>query len=98
DYLASSPAYPVLLAAKKRQLATVETQRPLAAYRAAELAIMSRNFSGPHEPYPQLRRAFVYKEKPSHTPPPLARHRPPPEPARPTRRLAVQGRRDRTDP
>jgi hypothetical protein len=48
---------------------------PLAAYRAAELAIMSRNFSGPREPYAELRRAFVYKEKPPRTPPHLARRR-----------------------
>jgi putative two-component system hydrogenase maturation factor HypX/HoxX len=36
---------------------------------------MARNFFGPAEPYAELRRAFVYKEKPSHTPPHLARHR-----------------------
>ena len=74
-YLVSNPAYPALMAAKVRQLAAAGQHRPLAAYRAAELAIMSRNFSGPDEPYPHLRRAFVYKEKPSHTPPHLARHR-----------------------
>lgn len=50
-----------------------ECERPLAAYRAAELAIMRWNFSGPGEPYPQLRRAFVYKEKPLRTPPHLTR-------------------------
>ena len=43
-------------------------------YRAAELAIMNRNFTDPREPYARLRRAFVYQEKPSHTPPHLARH------------------------
>jgi hypothetical protein len=36
---------------------------------------MSRNFFDPAEPYAELRRAFVYKEKPTHTPPHLARHR-----------------------
>jgi len=36
---------------------------------------MARNFFDPDEPYAELRRAFVYKEKPSHTPPHLARHR-----------------------
>ena len=71
--LAHSPGYPARLAAKARELAATERQRPLAAYRAAELAIMSRNFSGAGEPYPQLRRAFVYKHKPDHTPPHLAR-------------------------
>jgi hypothetical protein len=45
----------------------------LAACRAAELAIMSRNFSGRPEPYAQLRHAFVYKHKPTQTPPRLTR-------------------------
>ncbi len=66
--LARSPGYSTRLAAKARELAAAERQRPLAAYRAAELAVMSRNFSGPGEPYPRLRRAFVYKDKPAHTP------------------------------
>jgi putative two-component system protein, hydrogenase maturation factor HypX/HoxX len=66
--LADSPAYPARLAAKARELATAERQQPLARYRAAELAVMRRNFSGPGEPYPQLRRAFVYKHKPKRTP------------------------------
>jgi hypothetical protein len=60
-----------------------------AAYRAAELAVMRRNFSGPHEPFPELRRAFVYKEKPLRTPPHLARHgliRGPLAPAKPGHR------------
>ena len=38
---------------------------------AAELAVMNRNFSGPGEPYPRLRRAFVCKHKPTETPPHL---------------------------
>ena len=47
--LAAESSYPAQLAdAKARQLTAAEKQRPLAAYRAAELAIMSRNFSGPH--------------------------------------------------
>src|SRR5215831_6168574 len=72
--LARSPGYPAQLAAKARALAATERRRPLAAYRAAELAIMSRNFSGPGQPYPQLRRAFVYKNKPTQTPPHLNHH------------------------
>ena len=70
ERLARSPDYPAQLAAKARQLAAAEKQRPLAAYRAAELASMSRNFTGPREPYPQLRQAFVHKEKPLRTPRP----------------------------
>jgi putative two-component system protein, hydrogenase maturation factor HypX/HoxX len=72
--LADSPDYPARLAAKARQLAAAERQQPLAAYRAAELAIMRRNFSDPGEPYPQLRRDFVYKTKPTRTPPHLTGH------------------------
>ena len=75
ERLARSPGYPAQLAAKARQLAAAEKHRPLAAYRADELAIMSRNFSGPPEPYARLRQAFVYKEKPPRTPAHLARHR-----------------------
>ena len=75
EYLVRSPAYPRLLSTKARHLAAPEQHRPLAAYRAAELAVMSRNFFDPAEPYAELRRAFVYKEKPTHTPSHLARHR-----------------------
>jgi len=69
--LACSPGYLRRLAAKARIAGAIA--QPLEAYRAAELAIMSRNFSGPGEPYPQLRRAFVYKHKPTRTPPHLSR-------------------------
>jgi hypothetical protein len=88
--LARSPDYPALLSAKARQLAAAERKCPLDAYRAAELAIMNRNFSDPHEPYARLRRAFVYKEKPSRAPLHLARHRTQPqgpEPSRPVQAL-----------
>jgi len=71
--LAHGPDYPAQMAAKTRALAAAHKQRPLAAYRAAELAVMNRNFSRPSEPYPQLRRAFVYKYKPTETPPHLTR-------------------------
>jgi len=71
--LAHGPDYPARLSAKARELAAAERQRPLAAYRATELAIMRRNFSGPHEPYAQLRHAFVYKHKPTQTPSHLTR-------------------------
>jgi putative two-component system hydrogenase maturation factor HypX/HoxX len=89
--LVRSPDYPALLSAKARQLAAAERECPLDAYRAAELAIMNRNFSDPHEPYAGLRRAFVYKEKPSHTPLHLARHRTQPQAYRPARHLAQAG-------
>jgi putative two-component system hydrogenase maturation factor HypX/HoxX len=92
--LARSPDYPALLSAKARQLAAAERKCPLDAYRAAELAIMNRNFSDSGEPYTRLRRAFVYKEKPSRTPLHLAQHRTQPqgpEPSRPVRHLAQAG-------
>jgi putative two-component system hydrogenase maturation factor HypX/HoxX len=78
--LAHSPDHSQRIAAKARQLAEAETRQPLAAYRATELAIMGRNFSSPGEPYPQLRRAFVHKHKPTGTPSHLTR-----DPARPGR-------------
>jgi putative two-component system hydrogenase maturation factor HypX/HoxX len=74
EKLALDPDYPRRLAAKTRQLTTAgKTQ--LDACRTAELAMMSRNFFDPREPYAGLRRAFAYKDKPAQTPPHLARHR-----------------------
>ena len=72
--LARSRDYPARLATKARELAAAQKQQPLADYRAAELAIMNRNFSDPSEPHAHLRRAFVYKHKPTRTPPHLTRH------------------------
>jgi len=73
--LAAGPDYPARLAAKVGELTAAENKQPLAAYRAAELAIMRENFTAPGQAYPGLRRAFVHKEKPARTPPHLARHR-----------------------
>ena len=78
--LASRSDYRLRLAAKARQLTAATADQPLHAYRQAELAIMSRNFSDPGETYPRLRRAFVYKHKPTRTPPHLAG--PPPDSGR----------------
>jgi putative two-component system protein, hydrogenase maturation factor HypX/HoxX len=75
EQLARSPDYPARLTAKAGQLTAAEKEQPLASYRAEELAIMSRNFSDPREPYAQLRRAFVYKHKPTRTPSHLTGHR-----------------------
>jgi putative two-component system hydrogenase maturation factor HypX/HoxX len=83
EQLAHGPAYQKLLTARARQLAAAEQSRPLGAYRVAELAMMRRNFFDPREPYASLRRAFVYKEKPTHTPRHLARHRTDPQPSVP---------------
>jgi putative two-component system protein, hydrogenase maturation factor HypX/HoxX len=101
EQLARGARLPARLTAKARQLAADQKERPLDAYRTAELAVMSRNFSDPREPYASLRRAFVYKEKPSHTPPHLARHRTQPQgpqPSRPGRHLALAGRTSQAQP
>jgi putative two-component system hydrogenase maturation factor HypX/HoxX len=82
EQLARHPGHEARLAAKARRLAQVENERPLASYRAEELAIMRRNFSDPREPYAELRRAFVYKQKPARTPARLALHRADPALAR----------------
>ncbi|MEV4613801.1 hydrogenase maturation protein [Kitasatospora sp. NPDC049258] len=65
--LAASPALAERLLVKKRQRARAEQDRPLAAYRADELARMRRNFE-PGEPYHGLRRAFVHRVRPTATP------------------------------
>ena len=73
--LAWSPHYTARLAAKAQALTAAEKEFPLAAYRHQELAVMSRNFFDPEEPYAQLRRAFVYKDRPAQTPPHLSDRR-----------------------
>jgi putative two-component system protein, hydrogenase maturation factor HypX/HoxX len=75
ERLAHSPRYPQLVAAKARQLATATAARPLIAYRQAELDVMSQNFFDSLEPYADLRRAFVYKHRPTRTPAHLTGHR-----------------------
>ncbi len=83
--LASGPDYQRRVAVKAQQLTEAAMVRPLQAYRQAELAVMNRNFYDPREPYAQLRRAFVYKQKPTRTPPHLARHRTGPSRSEPRR-------------
>jgi putative two-component system protein, hydrogenase maturation factor HypX/HoxX len=75
EALAAGPDYAQRLADKARMLSEAERAWPLDAYRCAELAAMSRNFFDPSEPYHDLRRAFVYKDKPTRTPGHIARHR-----------------------
>jgi len=52
-----------------------EAAKPLAAYRAEEMAQMQRNFYGFDPSYHIARHHFVYKTLPSWTPRHLARHR-----------------------
>jgi putative two-component system hydrogenase maturation factor HypX/HoxX len=63
------------LAAKRARRAADEAAKPLAAYRAAELAEMQRNFYGFDPSYHVARYHFVLKSPASWTPRHLARHR-----------------------
>ncbi|MFD3696160.1 enoyl-CoA hydratase-related protein [Streptomyces sp. NPDC058646] len=72
-HLAALPATASRIAAKKARRERDEAEKPLAAYRDAELAEMRRTFQDPDAPYHALRRAFVRKEPAAATPPHLAR-------------------------
>ncbi|MER5637486.1 hydrogenase maturation protein [Kitasatospora sp. NPDC002227] len=66
--LAASPDLADKLLEKKRWRDADEDVKPLAQYRAEELARMRRNFYEPDEPYHRLRREFVHKVCPTATP------------------------------
>lgn len=66
--LADAPELETRLTNKKRRREAEEAIKPLAAYRAEELAHMRRNFFDDREPYHRLRRDFVYSVAPSATP------------------------------
>lgn len=61
ETLAQSSDFSQQLEAKVAQRRNDEACKPLAAYRAEELARMSHNFFGPDRRYHQVRRQFVYK-------------------------------------
>jgi len=61
EQLASSPASDAQLAEKRRSRALDEQRRPLAAYRADELARSRECFFGDDASYHEARRRFVYK-------------------------------------
>ncbi|WP_037606675.1 enoyl-CoA hydratase-related protein [Streptacidiphilus rugosus] len=73
EALATDPRLPRRLAAKRGALRRAEGRRPLAWYRAEELALMHRNFYGPDDEYHRLRRAFLHKVSPGATPERLRR-------------------------
>jgi putative two-component system hydrogenase maturation factor HypX/HoxX len=66
---------PALLAAKQSGRRRDEAEKPLAAYRAEELAQMKRNFYGFDPSYHVARYNFVHKVPHSRTPRHLALHR-----------------------
>ena len=61
EQLASSPARVTALAEKRRSRARDEQRRPLAAYRADELAHSRACFFGADRSYHEARRRFVHK-------------------------------------
>jgi len=75
EALASAPDYAARLAAKQQRHARDEAEKPLAAYRAAELEHMTLNFYGFDPSYHVARYNFVHKVPHSRTPRHLARHR-----------------------
>jgi putative two-component system hydrogenase maturation factor HypX/HoxX len=73
--LAARPDLGALLTAKRERRARDEALRPLAAYRADELARMQRNFYGFDPSYHVARHYFVTRKLQAWTPRHLARHR-----------------------
>ncbi|HMK78628.1 MAG TPA: hydrogenase maturation protein [Xanthobacteraceae bacterium] len=73
--LAEDPAFEARLAHKRRCRARDEADKPLEAYRAAELARMQLNFYGFDPSYHVARYNFIHKVAKSRTPLTLARHR-----------------------
>ena len=73
--LAMDPELEARLAEKHRRRAADEGEKPLAAYRAEELARMQLNFYGFDPSYHVARYNFIHKVPKSRTPLTLARHR-----------------------
>ncbi|MDP2880103.1 MAG: hydrogenase maturation protein [Azonexus sp.] len=73
--LAAAPDFPEKLAVKQARRHADEAAKPLAAYRAEELAEMRRNFYGFDPSYHVARYHFVSRSAHSWTPRHLARHR-----------------------
>ncbi|WP_340384292.1 hydrogenase maturation protein [Streptomyces sp. SS7] len=82
--LAALPATAARITAKKAELDRLQSLTPLSGFRDRELARMRETFDDPDAPYHALRRAFVHKRRPAHTPrhlAPVAHTRPTPSPA-----------------
>ena len=73
--LAASSDFPQRVAALREKRAADEALKPLAAYRAGELARMRLNFYGFDPSYHVARYNFVRKQVKSRTPVTIARHR-----------------------
>ncbi|GAA3262333.1 enoyl-CoA hydratase-related protein [Nonomuraea helvata] len=75
ERLAADPGYDRLLAGRRQAREVDERRRPLDAYRAEELAEMSRDMFDDRNEFRAARRAFVHKVKAAATPEHLAGHR-----------------------
>lgn len=75
ERLAHLPDHPARLSGKAARVAGDQANFLLELHRQTELEQMHRNFWEPDEPYHELRRAFVHKQKPNRTPDHLALHR-----------------------
>ncbi|MFI7689699.1 enoyl-CoA hydratase-related protein [Nonomuraea sp. NPDC049655] len=73
--LAQDSSYEALLAARRQAREADERRKPLDAYRAEELAEMSRDMFDDRNGFREARRAFVGKARAQATPPHLAGHR-----------------------
>ncbi len=73
--LAGRPDHAAALAAKQQRRASDERRKPLEAYRAEELAEMSRDLFTDRNGFAAARLAFVTKQKPGSTPSRIAEHR-----------------------
>jgi putative two-component system hydrogenase maturation factor HypX/HoxX len=73
--LAARGDHAARVAAKAERRVRDEAERPLAAYRAAELAELQRNFYGFDPSYHVARHHFVHRKPPAWTPRHLALHR-----------------------
>ncbi|MEV0617482.1 enoyl-CoA hydratase-related protein [Nonomuraea sp. NPDC050404] len=75
ERLAADPGYDRLLTGRRQVREVDERRKPLDAYRAEELAEMSRDMFDDRGGFRQARRDFVQKVKATATPEHLARHR-----------------------
>ncbi|MBF8194105.1 formyl transferase [Nonomuraea sp. K274] len=75
ERLAADPGYDRLLAGRRQVREVDERRKPLDAYRAEELAEMSRDMFDDRSGFRAARRAFVGKVRAQATPEHLARHR-----------------------
>src|SRR5271165_5923318 len=78
ERLARDPEFRLMLRKKREKRLDDECVKPLASYRAEELARMRVNFFGPDPAYHEARRRFVFKGKP------------PPQESRAPNRAAVE--------